>query len=156
VDKAAKFGSFQRASHGNVAGMGDLVQLSLFTVSTVDPPWRDNRDAMAYPFLSLQKRRTTPIEFERNGLSIGVHAPAEFGLATIWDWDLIIFAASHLNQAIEDGRKPARRISFVPYDCMKQIRRPIWRRALQEAGRSDSAAAGNDDHHQYPFRGCRR
>ncbi len=105
--------------------MGDLVQLSLFMVSTVDPPWRDNRDAMAYPLLSLEKRRTAPIEYARNGVSIEVHSPAKFGLATIWDWDLIIFAASHLNQAIEDGRKPAPRISFVPYDCLRQIGRPI-------------------------------
>jgi hypothetical protein len=105
--------------------MGDLVQLSLFMVSTVDPPWRDNRDAMAYPFLSLEKRRTTPIEYARNGVSIEVQAPSKLGLASIWDWDLIIFAASHLNQAIEDGRKPASRISFVPYDCLKQIGRPI-------------------------------
>ena len=26
---------------------------------------------------------------------------AGFRIATIWDWDLIIFAASHLNEAIE-------------------------------------------------------
>jgi hypothetical protein len=107
-------GFLRRPTHDNVVGMGDLVQLSLFTVSTVDPPWRDNRDAMAYPLLSLEKRRTTPIKYQRKGVSIGVHAPAEFGIATIWDWDLVIFASSHLNQAIEDGRKPAPRISFVP------------------------------------------
>ena len=38
--------------------MGEVVQLDIFTVNTVDPPWRDNRDAMEYPFLSLQKVRT--------------------------------------------------------------------------------------------------
>lgn len=103
--------------------MGDLVQLSLFTVTTVDPPWRDNRDAMAYPFLALEKGRTAPIEYERNGVRVSVAADRRFSIASIWDWDLIIFAASHLNQAIEDGRKPVPRISFVPYDCLKQIRR---------------------------------
>jgi hypothetical protein len=69
----------------------------------------------------IETREGRPVLIFPDGTSL----PAEFGLATIWDWDLIIFAASHLNQAIEDGRKPARRISFVPYDCMKQIRRPI-------------------------------
>jgi hypothetical protein len=39
--------------------MGELVQLEFFTVNTVDPPWRDNKDAMEYPFLSLQKKRLT-------------------------------------------------------------------------------------------------
>ena len=86
--------------------MGEIVQLDLFTVSAVDPPLRDNRDAMAFPFVALQKRRTRPIEFARNGISLEVHAPAKFGIATIWDWDLVIFAASHLNEAI-DGRPQA-------------------------------------------------
>ena len=34
----------------------------------------------------------------------------------IWDWDLIIVAASHLNDAIEAGLKPSPRIRFVPYE----------------------------------------
>ena len=38
-------------------------QLSLFECSVVDPALRDNRDAMAYPFLALQKQRTRPIEY---------------------------------------------------------------------------------------------
>ena len=32
--------------------MRDGGQLDLFSISVVDPPWRDNRDAMAYPFLA--------------------------------------------------------------------------------------------------------
>lgn len=112
--------------------MKEVLQLDLFTVSTVEPPWRDNRDAMAYPFLALQKRRTKPIEFSRNGLSLEVHAPTKFGIATIWDWDLVIFAASHLNEAVEDGRKPSPRIRFVPYDCLRQIGRGTSGRHYRE------------------------
>jgi plasmid replication initiation protein len=103
--------------------MGELVQLDMFTVSAVDPPWRDNRDVMEYPFLALQKRRTKPIVFRKNGLSLSVAADSRFSIATVWDWDLIIFAASHLNEAIEDGRKPSPRVQFVPYDCLRQIGR---------------------------------
>lgn len=103
--------------------MGKIVQLEMFTVSAADPPWRDNKDAMEYPFLSLQKKRTKPIEFRKNGISLEVHAPVKFGIATIWDWDLIIFAASHLNDAIEAGYKASPRIQFVPYDCLRQIGR---------------------------------
>jgi plasmid replication initiation protein len=103
--------------------MGELVQLDMFTVSAVDPPWRDNRDAMEYPFLALQKRRTKPIFFRKNGLSLSVAADSRFSIATVWDWDLIIFAASHLNEAIEDGRKLSPRVQFVPYDCLRQIGR---------------------------------
>ena len=52
--------------------MGEVVQLEIFTVSTVDPPWRDNKDAMEYPFLSLQKGRTKPIKFRQRNIAISV------------------------------------------------------------------------------------
>ena len=103
--------------------MGKAVQLEIFTVSTVDPPWRDNRDAMEYPFLSLQKNRTKAIEYRRNGIHISVDSDRRFSIATIWDWDVIIFAASHLNDAIEAGFPPSPRIRFVPYDCLRQVGR---------------------------------
>lgn len=101
--------------------MGEATQLELFVVSAFDPPWRDNRDAMEWPFLSLQKGRTAPIEFSAGNISIEVTAPAKYGIASIWDWDLIIFAASHLNEAIEQNLVPSRRLQFVPHDCLKQL-----------------------------------
>jgi plasmid replication initiation protein len=103
--------------------MGEVVQLEIFTVNTVDPPWRDNRDAMDYPFLSLQKNRRKAIEYSRNGVHISVDSDRRFSIATIWDWDLIIFAGSHLNDAIEAGLEPSPRIRFVPYDCLRQVGR---------------------------------
>jgi plasmid replication initiation protein len=112
--------------------MGEVVQLEIFTVNTVDPPWRDNRDTMEYPFLSLQKGRIKAIKYRKGDISIGVHAPAEFGLASIWDWDLVIFAASHLNDAIEAGLAPSPRIRFVPYDCLRQLGRGTSGRHYKE------------------------
>jgi plasmid replication initiation protein len=116
--------------------MGQVVQLEIFTVNAVDPPWRDNRDAMEYPFLSLQKGRTKPIKFRKGNISLAVHSPAEFGLASIWDWDLIIFAASHLNDAIEAGLKPSPRIRFVPYDCLRQLGRSTGGKDYKELAQS--------------------
>lgn len=116
--------------------MGGTTQLDMFTVSAIDPPLRDNRDAMEFPFLSLQKGRHKPIKFQKENISIAVHAPEEFGLASIWDWDLIIFAASHLNDAIEAGLKPSARIRFVPHDCLKQIGRGIGGKDYRELARS--------------------
>lgn len=107
--------------------MGDLAQLPMFTVRAVDPPLRDNRDAMELPFLSLQKGRKLPIEFagriKDRDVYVSVAADVRATIATIWDWDLIIFAASHLNDAIEAGLKPSSRIRFVPHDALKQIGR---------------------------------
>lgn len=99
------------------------MQLDIFQISSYEPSWRDNRDAMEYPFLSLQKVRKTPMEYKRDGVNVSIAADIRSSIATIWDWDIIIFAASHLNQAIEDGRKPSPRIEFVPHDCLRQMGR---------------------------------
>lgn len=111
-------------------------QLDMFMVSTVDPPLRDNRDTMEYPFLSLQKKRIKPIKFAAKDVSLQVHAPGEFGLATIWDWDLIIFAASHLNDAIEAGLNPSPRVRFVPHDALKQMGRGTGGKDYRELAQS--------------------
>jgi plasmid replication initiation protein len=103
--------------------MGTVVQLELFRVTAAEPPWRDNRDAMEFPFLSLQKRRTKPIEFAAGDVRLSVGADSRFSIATIWDWDLVIFAASHLNDCLEAGQTPAPRVAFVPYDCLRQLLR---------------------------------
>jgi len=108
------------------------LQLDMFTVHALDPPLRDNRDVMEYPFLSLQKKRVQPIEYRSKDISVEVHAPPKFGLATIWDWDLMIFAASHLNDAIEDGHEVSPRIRFVPYDALRQMRRTTGGRDYRE------------------------
>lgn len=107
-------------------GMTSLRQLELFSgviVTDVNPPLRDNRDTMEFPFLSLQKKRTLPIKFQGNGISLEVYAPFQFGIATIWDWDLIIFAQSHINEKLNRGCEVGPRIRFVPYDALQQMGR---------------------------------
>ncbi|MBQ0819143.1 replication initiator protein A [Microvirga sp. HBU67558] len=98
-------------------------QGDLFIVTSIDPPLRDNRDAMEHPFLSLQKRRTKPIIYDNGSAHIEVHAPEKFGIATIWDWDIIIGLSSQINDGIEAGRKPSPRISFAPYNLLRSIGR---------------------------------
>lgn len=112
------------------------LQLDMFTVSALDPPLRDNRDAMEYPFLSLQKRRTQAIEYRARNVSVEVHAPAKFGIATIWDWDLIIFAASHLNDALEQGLEVSPRVRFSPHDALRQMGRTTGGRDYKELAAS--------------------
>lgn len=104
----------------------------IFTVNTVDASWRDNRDCMEYPFLSLQKVRTKPIEYRKGDIHLSIAADMRYSIATIWDWDIIIFAASHLNDAIEAGLAPSPRIQFAPHDCLRQIGRHTGGRDYKE------------------------
>ncbi|RUW80724.1 conjugal transfer protein TraG [Mesorhizobium sp. M2A.F.Ca.ET.067.02.1.1] len=52
---------------------------------------------MSWPFFSLAKsRRVTPIDFRMAEVSIRVEATVEHGMATIWDADILIWAASQI------------------------------------------------------------
>ena len=76
--------------------LGERAQLSLFNaLPCADLAPRDAQDLMAYPFFSLAKsRRTAPIRFEAGDVSLVVEGLPEHGIATIWDADVLIWAAS--------------------------------------------------------------
>lgn len=87
---------------------------------------------MEYPFLALHKGTTKPITNSKNTIRLSVAAGVRYSIASVWDWDLIMFAASHLNDAIEAGLVPSPRIQFVPYRCLHQI----GRSSAQPAGKT--------------------
>jgi len=108
-------------------------QLDLFIALPSDLPARDQQDLMERPFFSLSKnKRTTPIEYEVGGNYIRVTANAEHGLATIWDADILIWAASQLTEARERGLKTSRFFRLSAYDLLKFIRRGTSGRHYQE------------------------
>jgi RNA polymerase sigma factor (sigma-70 family) len=104
----------------------DSRQLDLFVAFIGDLPLRDEREAMSLPFCSLSKRkRLKPIEFtNRDGSRwCRVTANPKFGMATIYDLDVMMWAISQLNEAVENGLKTSPTISFQPYDLLKSIGR---------------------------------
>lgn len=100
-------------------------QIDLFQVSAFEPPLRDNKDVMEYPFLSIQKGRRKPIQFTSPDGKISVHVSGntEFGIANIWDWDLMIYLSAQLNDGIEQGASPSQWIEFPPYDALRYMGR---------------------------------
>ena len=109
-------------------------QLSLFrALPGGDMALRDAQDLMAYPFFSLAKSpRTVPIRFEAGGVSLNVEGVPEHGIATIWDADVLIWAASQIVQAKKEGIAPSRLMVATPYE--------ILRFAQRGTGRSDYLA----------------
>jgi plasmid replication initiation protein len=102
----------------------DNSQLDLFIALPRDLPARDQQDLMERPFFSLSKnKRTTPIEYRVGENYIRVTANEEHGLATIWDADILIWAASQLTEARERGLKTSRFFRLSVYDLLKFIRR---------------------------------
>jgi plasmid replication initiation protein len=99
-------------------------QLDLFIALTSDLPARDQQDLMERPFFSLSKnKRSVPIEYRVGENYIRVTANEEHGLATIWDADILIWAASQLTEARERGLKTSRFFRLAAYDLLKFIHR---------------------------------
>lgn len=107
-------------------------QLELFRALPGDLVPRDAQDLMAYPFFSLAKsRRTKPIDFSAGPVSIRVEATAEHGMATIWDADVLIWAASQIVEARDRGAKPSRLMAATPYEILSFTGRGVGARDYQ-------------------------
>jgi len=99
-------------------------KLDPFIVATGDASPRDQRDLMERPFFSLAKaKRTTPILYEVGGVRVEVFAVPEHGMATIWDADVLIWAASQIVEAENLGLKTSRFLRFTPYQLLMAIGR---------------------------------
>jgi len=99
-------------------------QLALFRALPGCMAPRDAQDLMAYPFFSLAKsRRTVPIDFRSGDVTIRVEGTAEHGIATIWDADILIWAASQIIEARDAGLRPSRLMRATPYEILRFIGR---------------------------------
>ncbi len=100
-------------------------QPDLFAANFADIPIRDQRDTMERPFFSLAKTpRLTPIEYHVGDVRVEVSANPKFGMATIWDADILIWAATQVTEARDRGLPPNRVLHFHPHNVLKSIRRP--------------------------------
>lgn len=108
----------------------ERARLDPFVVATGDASPRDQRDLMERPFFSLAKaRRTVPIRYASGGVQVEVFAVPEHGLATIWDADVLIWAASQIVEAQNLGFNTSRFLRFTPYQLLMATRRGTGIRA---------------------------
>lgn len=99
-------------------------QLELFRAIPGDLAPRDAQDLMAYPFFSLAKsKRLKPIDFQAGSVAIRVEAVPEHGMATIWDADVLIWAASQLVEARDHGFRTSRLVAATPYEILTFVGR---------------------------------
>jgi len=80
---------------------------------------RDQRDLMERPFFSLAKsKRTKPIFYKAGNTEVQVYALQEYGMATIWDADVLIWAATQIVEAADHGLRTSRFFRFTPYQLL--------------------------------------
>jgi plasmid replication initiation protein len=108
----------------------ERAQLDPFEALNGDVPPRDQRDLMAHPFFSLSKsRRVAPIHYRAGDVELQVYAVAEHGMATIWDADVLIWAASQILAAEDRGLPTSRFFRFTPYQLLNAIGRTTGARS---------------------------
>ena len=89
-----------------------------FVADILDWALKDDRASMEHPMFSLAKTPDRKIRYyEHNGKRITV-APGAYGLATIWDKDVLIYAVSQLVEAINQGRSVSRTVRLKAYDLL--------------------------------------
>lgn len=102
----------------------ETAQPDLFLAAISDAPFRDGLDLMSVPIVSLAKsRRVEPIVYRRGDVSVEVSAPPHIGIATIWDLDVILWAISQLNEAVDRGETPPPVIHAHAYDILRATKR---------------------------------
>src|ERR1700716_2443005 len=115
--------------HGSAVSMrrtrpSEREQLDLFRALPGDLAPRDAQDLMAYPFFSLAKsKRVVPIDFRAGTITIRVEAVPEHCMATIWDADVLIWAASQIVEARDGGLKTSRLMAATPYEILTFVGR---------------------------------
>ncbi|RJY06935.1 replication initiator protein A [Aurantiacibacter aquimixticola] len=119
-----------RARHATVDN-----QFDLFLPYLADLPLRDQREMMERPFFSLAKsKRVRPIDYTSPDGKLWVHVSAspDYGMATIWDADILIYCASQLADMARRGHNDVpRKLHIMPYDLLRSIGRPTTGRAYE-------------------------
>ncbi len=112
------------AVHRRQLGTGERARLDPFEALSGSVPPRDQRDLMERPFFSLAKaKRVAPILYTSGATEVQVYAVAEHGLATIWDADVLIWAASQILAADDRSLPTSRFFRFTPYQLLTAIGR---------------------------------
>lgn len=87
-------------------------------------PARDLMEMMEVPFLALSKNRKSPIIYESPDGTHKVKVTRHTGhfLASIYDWDIILFVANKMQEIINSGTDIPPRTMIVPrHEILKKI-----------------------------------
>jgi Plasmid replication initiator protein len=110
-------------------GSSERSRLDPFIVAVGDAPPRDQRDLMERPFFSLAKSpRLKPILYKAADVEVQVLGMPRHGMATIWDADVLIWAASQIVAAENNGLITSRFFRFMPYQLLRAIGRATGNR----------------------------
>jgi hypothetical protein len=84
--------------------------------------YKNEQNLMKFPFCSTSKKtRFTPIVYESEGFKLQVTGSNEYGIAKIFDFDIIKFAISKIAEIKKTTNILLCEIVFSAYECIKAI-----------------------------------
>ncbi len=102
----------------------EYTQLDLFYAEFSDIAIRALQDVMERPFFSLDtKPRFEPIVYKTRSAEITISGGKPYGIATIFDHDILMWLISQVVEALDTGKKPSPQIEFKPYECLRGVYR---------------------------------
>jgi plasmid replication initiation protein len=104
----------------------DHIKFRLLTYYIADLPFRDQRETMERPFFSLSKRkRLKPIDYKSPDGKVWVEVSPhqKYGMATIWDADILIWITSQILEHKRRGEALGRVLRFRPNELLRAIGR---------------------------------
>jgi plasmid replication initiation protein len=124
----------------NRGGQGDRPRLlpdrhpvrDFFIAEILDWALKGDRHSMEHPMFSLSKTPDRHIRhYEHNGISVTI-APSAYGLANIWDKDILLYCISVLMEGINQGREISRTIRLTAYNLLVTTNRTTGGRSYDE------------------------
>jgi len=108
----------------NLRKLPDYTQLDLFSAEFGDIATRMVQDVMWRPFFALGKKpRFKPIKYKNDEVEIKIFGTTEYGIATIFDEDILMWLVSQIVEKRDKGEPISPKISFTPYECLQGMRR---------------------------------
>ncbi len=95
------------------------------TASNLDSPLRGDiqgeRNMAAYPFFALSKTpQHKPLVFQQGNVKIEVRASSR-GVATIYDKEVLLYLASLIAEAVNQGKGTEKRFTFTAHDYFRVV-----------------------------------
>jgi plasmid replication initiation protein len=124
----------------NRGGQGDRPRLlpdrhpvrDFFIAEILDWALKGDRHSMEHPMFSLSKTPDRHIRhYEHNGISVTI-APSAYGLANIWDKDILLYCISVLMEGINQGREISRTVRLTAYNLLVTTNRTTGGRSYDE------------------------
>ena len=121
-------------------GQGDRPRLlpdrhpvrDFFIAEILDWALKGDRHSMEHPMFSLSKTPDRHIRhYEHNGISVTI-APSAYGLANIWDKDILLYCISVLMEGINQGREISRTVRLTAYNLLVTTNRTTGGRSYDE------------------------